>query len=128
MLAALLSSCKNDSPSAIVEKAITAFQNHDYETYVDCSIPKPTNDKQKKEREAVIDMCKNKMPLAEQINGKIEKFEIISEEFKNDSIAIVLVNVKYSSSGEKEQIVETKKTKEGWKIGNKFLQDTKKDN
>ena len=98
LLTIVLASCTQNSPSAVMEKALTCLQNEDYDGFVntlymsDKDAAKEDVDKQKEEAAALL-----KEKFSKNSDHKIKEFKILGEELINDSTAKVTAEVSYAN-------------------------------
>lgn len=109
---------KNDSPSAVAEKAVGYIQDGKYEKYVDLMYVKEDADLKQveKNKEMMVSLLQNKFEKTKEKNGGIQSYEILSEDVQ-DSTAVVHMKIVYGNGDEKEDKISLRKNNDGdWKI------------
>ena len=122
IMAGIMTSCSNNTPRGVAEKAMGCIIDEDYREYFDY-VYFPEDKKQ--EKEAYISMIEGKVKK-EKENGRGSRakpvsFKFVSEEIDEDlGRARVVFDVTYDSGKTQKEPVNLKKEKDGkWYIENK---------
>ena len=115
LMALIMASCSKNTPTGAVEKALTALQKEDFKGYVDQLYERKSNKTPEaiaQEKEQFAQLLKEK--YAQNPNGKLSDFKVLSEEMINDYTAKVQVELSFEK-GKKETENFTCRTDESGK-------------
>lgn len=122
IMAGIMTSCSNNTPRGVAEKAMGCIIDEDYREYFDyVYFP----EEKKQEKEAYITMIEEKVKKEKENGGgsraKPVSFKFVSEEIDEDlGRARVVFDVTYDSGKTQKEPVNLKKEKDGkWYIENK---------
>lgn len=122
IMAGIMTSCSNNTPRGVAEKAMGCIIDEDYREYFDyVYFP----EEKKQEKEAYITMIEGKVKKEKENGGgsraKPVSFKFVSEEIDEDlGRARVVFDVTYDSGKTQKEPVNLKKEKDGkWYIENK---------
>lgn len=122
IMAGIMTSCSDNSPRGVAEKAMGCIIDEDYREYFDyVYFP----EEKKQEKEAYITMIEGKVKKDKEKGGgnraKPVSFKFVSEEIdENSGRARVVFDVTYDSGKTQKEPVNLKKEKDGkWYIENK---------
>jgi len=117
LLALFLASCSKETPTQVVEKALTSLQKEDFKGYVDQLYMKDSDDKEKieKQKEEFTALLKEK--YTQNPNGKLSKFNVQKEEIINDSTAKVTVELLFEKGQTKTETYTCRTDNDGnWRL------------
>lgn len=113
----------NDTPTAVVEKAVQCMQDKDYEGYVNLiAIEEKEGESIEDQKKALASMIEGKAISTIEKQGGIASYEVLEETVAEDgNTAKVKVNITYGDGTKKEDTIKALKDKDG-----KWMLDPKK--